>query len=91
MELKSFYSDHLQRHFPGTAEVDELIETGKVNDFCCNAVCNSLTQLWLIIDCRYRSDNDRIAAYRRLYADALKQLGAKTPRGATLSARPARG
>ena len=35
-----------------------------------------------------RSSQEIALKYRNLYADALKQLGAKTPRAATISARP---
>ena len=45
-----------------------------------------LQALWLIMDSR--SSNPKSVRYRDLYADALRSLGSKTPRAATVSARP---
>ena len=73
------------RHIPGTKETQQLIETMAVSPMGKDMLIQELEGLWLIMDCR--AGSEICLKYRNLYADALNQLGAKTPRAATVSAR----
>lgn len=85
-KLKSGTISSIGRHFPGTDEVQEWIRTLSVSDFAKDMLVQELTSLWLIMD--NRSEQEICLKYRNLYSDALRQMGAKPPRAATVSARP---
>ena len=84
--LKTFTSAHLDRTFPGSTDVDWLIDAAKRSDFAKETAVKELESLWLIMDSR---SSDPVAVqYRALYANALRRIGAKPPRLATVNARP---
>jgi hypothetical protein len=60
--------------FPGTEEIQELIQTGKLNDFCRDMVVRSLTRVWHICN-----SHSTMSAYRSLYSKALRELGQGNP------------
>ena len=84
--LKSFYNANLDRNFPGTIELQETVDSLATNPMGKLMVIKELRSLWLIMDSR--SSSMVCCKYRRLYGDTLRQLGAKPPRAATVSARP---
>lgn len=85
-KLKSGTISSIGRHFPGTDEVQEWVSQMSASDFAKDMLINELQSLWLIMD--GRSSQEICLKYRNLYSDALRQMGAKPPRAATVSARP---
>ena len=84
--LKSAFSTQFGRHIPGTKETQQLLETMAASPMGKDMLIHELQGLWLIMD---GASSQAIALkYRRLYGDTLRQLGAKPPRAATVSARP---
>ena len=84
--LKSADSKTFGRHIPGTKEVQELIDTMGQSPMGKDMLIKELQGLWLIMD--NAVSQEVCLKYRNLYADSLRQLGAQTPRAATVSARP---
>ena len=84
--LKSAASKTFGRHIPGTKEIQDAIRVLGKNSMGKEMLIKELQTLWLIMD--NAVSQEVCLKYRNMYADSLRQLGATTPRAATVSARP---